>query len=104
MNIDTYLHPENDDGERKPSFGVDLSGRALALCALDDVDPEIFYPEFENLGTAREALKICNQCTVKDLCLAEANELESEERYGVRGGLTSRQRHKRHPSTGPNSV
>jgi WhiB family redox-sensing transcriptional regulator len=60
--------------------------RERALCA--QTDPEAFYPE--QGGSTREAKKVCLGCEVKDKCLAYA--LENDERYGIWGGLSRRQR------------
>lgn len=52
------------------------------------VDPEDFYPE--KGGSPAAAKKVCAGCGVKDVCLAWA--LERNERYGVWGGLSERER------------
>lgn len=76
----TYIPPPID------LSAVDQEWRNSALCA--QTDPEIFYPE--KGSDARDAKKVCLQCTVRTECLAFA--LDSRERYGVYGGLTERQR------------
>ncbi|WP_431999486.1 WhiB family transcriptional regulator [Streptomyces sioyaensis] len=58
----------------------------LALCAR--TDPERFFPELG--GTATEARRICHQCVVREECLEFA--LRNNERYGIWGGLTQRER------------
>lgn len=57
-----------------------------ALCA--QTDPEAFYPE--KGGTTATAKAICIQCPVRTECLAMA--LEHDERFGVWGGLSERER------------
>lgn len=57
-----------------------------ALCA--QVDPEIFFPPRGDM--AFPAKRVCARCPVKAECLAEA--LATDDRYGVRGGLSERQR------------
>lgn len=49
-----------------------------------------FFPQ--NRQEEREALAICSMCPVVDECLQHA--LESNERFGVWGGTTERQRRK----------
>lgn len=51
-------------------------------------DPETFFPE--KGGSTREAKKICALCPVTDECLAYA--LEHDERFGIWGGLSERER------------
>jgi WhiB family transcriptional regulator, redox-sensing transcriptional regulator len=53
-------------------------------------DPETFFPE--KGGSTREAKRICVQCDVRDLCLDYA--LENDERFGIWGGLSERERRK----------
>ena len=58
----------------------------LALCA--QTDPEAFFPE--KGGSTRDAKRICQRCEVKAACLADA--LGRREPYGIRGGLSERER------------
>lgn len=60
--------------------------RDLALCA--QTDPEIFYPEKGE--SSRPAKKVCAGCEVRAECLQDA--LDNRERFGVRGGLSERER------------
>ncbi len=53
-------------------------------------DPEIFFPE--KGGSTREAKRICVDCPVRGDCLAYA--LENDERFGIWGGLSERERRK----------
>ena len=57
-----------------------------ALCA--QTDPEAFFPE--KGGSTREAKRICQGCEVRDECLEYA--LENDERFGIWGGLSERER------------
>jgi WhiB family redox-sensing transcriptional regulator len=57
-----------------------------ALCA--QTDPEAFFPE--KGGSTREAKKICTGCEVRSECLSYA--LAHDERFGIWGGLSERER------------
>lgn len=57
-----------------------------AVCA--QTDPEAFFPD--RGGSSREAKKVCQSCTVREQCLQYA--LDNNERFGVWGGLTERER------------
>ena len=59
-----------------------------ALCA--QTDPEAFFPE--KGGSTREAKKVCVGCDVRSECLEYA--LENDERVGIWGGLSERERRK----------
>ncbi|GAB2561913.1 hypothetical protein GCM10027033_18450 [Leucobacter ruminantium] len=65
-----------------------LSWQADALCA--QTDPEAFFPE--KGGSTREAKRICESCEVRSECLDYA--LENDERFGIWGGLSERERRK----------
>lgn len=65
-----------------------LSWQADAICA--QTDPEAFFPE--KGGSTREAKKICGGCDVKAQCLEYA--LKNDERFGIWGGLSERERRK----------
>lgn len=73
-------YPERDENP--------LSWQADSLCA--QTDPEAFFPE--KGGSTRDAKKICSQCEVKAKCLDYA--LENEERFGIWGGMSERERRK----------
>ena len=62
--------------------------QAAALCA--QTDPEAFFPE--KGGSTREAKSVCKVCEVKQECLEYA--LAHDERYGIWGGLSERERRK----------
>ena len=53
-------------------------------------DPETFCPE--QGGSTREAKRIGVQCDVREQCLDYA--LENDERFGIWGGLSERERRK----------
>ncbi|GAA4837890.1 WhiB family transcriptional regulator [Luteimicrobium xylanilyticum] len=65
-----------------------LSWQERALCA--QTDPEAFFPE--KGGSTREAKKVCSGCEVRQECLEYA--LAHDERFGIWGGLSERERRK----------
>ena len=66
----------------------ELSWQERALCA--QTDPESFFPE--KGGSTREAKKVCLTCDVRSECLEYA--LGHDERFGIWGGLSERERRK----------
>ncbi|GAB3385241.1 hypothetical protein GCM10027568_01990 [Humibacter soli] len=72
-----------EDDEENP-----LSWQSDALCA--QTDPEAFFPE--KGGSTRDAKKICTSCEVRAQCLEYA--LQNDERFGIWGGLSERERRK----------
>ena len=64
----------------------DARWQERALCA--ETDPEAFFPE--KGGSTRMAKRICRGCEVRAECLEFA--LENDERHGVYGGLSERER------------
>lgn len=66
----------------------ELSWQDFALCA--EADPEAFFPE--KGGSTRYAKKVCRSCEVRAECLQYA--LDHDERFGVWGGLSERERRK----------
>ena len=66
----------------------ELSWQERALCA--QTDPEAFFPE--KGGSTRDAKKVCVSCDVRGECLEYA--LEHDERFGIWGGLSERERRK----------
>jgi WhiB family transcriptional regulator, redox-sensing transcriptional regulator len=79
------------------TFGIDIEDaedasweevgwQDRALCA--QTDPEAFFPE--KGGSTREAKKVCRGCEVRAECLEYA--LEHDERFGIWGGLSERER------------
>lgn len=69
-------------------LGTPLDWQERALCA--QTDPEAFFPE--KGGSTGDAKRICSSCEVKDDCLAYA--LSHDERFGVWGGTSERERRK----------
>jgi WhiB family redox-sensing transcriptional regulator len=63
-----------------------LSWQERALCA--QTDPEAFFPE--KGGSSREAKRVCLSCEVRSECLEYA--LAHDERFGIWGGLSERER------------
>ncbi|WP_137844313.1 WhiB family transcriptional regulator [Microbacterium sp. 2FI] len=72
-----------DPGDDNP-----LGWQTDALCA--QTDPEAFFPE--KGGSTRDAKRICTTCDVRDQCLEYA--LQNDERFGIWGGLSERERRK----------
>lgn len=72
------LEDFSDEGE--------LGWQTDALCA--QTDPEAFFPE--KGGSTRDAKKVCGTCNVKAQCLEYA--LANDERFGIWGGLSERER------------
>ena len=66
----------------------ELSWQERSLCA--QTDPEAFFPE--KGGSTREAKKVCVGCDVRSECLEYA--LANDERFGIWGGLSERERRK----------
>jgi WhiB family redox-sensing transcriptional regulator len=75
------LNPDHDDE-------TELSWQERSLCA--QTDPEAFFPE--KGGSTREAKKVCIGCEVRAECLEYA--LAHDERFGIWGGLSERERRK----------
>jgi WhiB family transcriptional regulator, redox-sensing transcriptional regulator len=69
-----------DGGVEEPEW------QERALCA--QTDPEAFFPE--KGGSTREAKRICSGCDVRAECLDYA--LAHDERFGIWGGLSERER------------
>jgi WhiB family redox-sensing transcriptional regulator len=65
-----------------------LAWQSDSLCA--QTDPEAFFPE--KGGSTRDAKRICQTCEVKAQCLDYA--LQNDERFGIWGGLSERERRK----------
>lgn len=75
-------------GVRRDEDDDALAWQADALCA--QTDPEAFFPE--KGGSTRDAKRICDGCEVRSECLEYA--LENDERFGIWGGLSERERRK----------
>ena len=82
LGVPGVRRPETDDKDDP------LAWQADSLCA--QTDPEAFFPE--KGGSTREAKKICASCEVRSQCLEYA--LENDERFGIWGGLSERERRK----------
>jgi WhiB family redox-sensing transcriptional regulator len=67
-------------------LGVRDEWQDRAICA--QTDPEAFFPE--KGGSTKPSKKICAGCEVRAECLAYA--LDHDERFGVWGGLSERER------------
>ena len=65
-----------------------------ALCA--QTDPEAFFPE--KGGSTRPAKRTCRGCEVRAACLEYA--LGHDERFGIWGGLSERERRRLKRETG----
>ena len=83
-------HPLDDLGVLAELFDTADEGKwqERALCA--QTDPEAFFPE--KGGSTREAKSICQGCEVRSECLEYA--LAHDERFGIWGGLSERERRK----------
>src|ERR1700733_12621336 len=64
----------------------ELGWQDRALCA--QTDPEAFFPE--KGGSTREAKRGGRSCEVRSECLDYA--LENDERFGIWGGMSERER------------
>jgi WhiB family transcriptional regulator, redox-sensing transcriptional regulator len=76
------------NGELDGDGESELDWQERALCA--QTDPEAFFPE--KGGSTREAKRVCLTCDVRAECLEYA--LEHDERFGIWGGLSERERRK----------
>jgi WhiB family redox-sensing transcriptional regulator len=90
--IHNLFTDEDPEFEPLPSDETDWHERAL--CA--QTDPEAFFPE--KGGSTREAKKICTGCEVRAECLSYA--LANDERFGIWGGLSERERRRLKRSVG----
>ena len=80
--VSAYLRAHPDP---EPVFEIP-AWQDNALCA--ETDPEAFFPE--KGGSTREAKQVCRACEVRAECLTFA--LERDERFGIYGGLSERER------------
>ncbi len=81
-------------GLGRPLTPEDPGWQELALCA--QTDPEAFFPE--KGGSTREAKRVCSGCEVRQECLEYA--LSNDERFGIWGGLSERERRRLKRATG----
>jgi WhiB family transcriptional regulator, redox-sensing transcriptional regulator len=95
----TEMSSDLDSANLNLIFGLpeEQSWQERALCA--QTDPEAFFPE--KGGSTREAKRVCTGCEVRAECLEYA--LENDERFGIWGGLSERERRrlKRRGDAGP---
>ena len=75
-----------------------MNWRQHGLCA--QTDPDVFYPE--KGGTSRPAKQVCATCPVRDECLDFA--VATDERWGIWGGLTERERRQLKRRTQPGTA
>lgn len=68
--------------------GPDQAKAWMAEAKCLDADPEAFFPE--KGGSTREAKRICSACSVQQECLQWA--LQNDERFGIWGGMSERER------------
>lgn len=54
------------------------------------VEPDLFFPDPDQILIVREAQRFCTECPVRKTCLESA--LESGDREGIWGGLTAAER------------
>lgn len=59
-----------------------------ASCSRED--PEMFFPQRAKSKAEADAMQVCRECPVRQECLDYA--LEHEERFGVWGGVSERER------------
>lgn len=87
---DWFVDPVNlgVPGVRNTEEDNTLAWQSNALCA--QTDPEAFFPE--KGGSTRDAKRICSTCEVRGECLEYA--LQNDERFGIWGGLSERERRK----------
>jgi len=96
--VDSQLNAPEDPQNERPRLSlvttafddmfdlVEDQWQDRALCA--QTDPEAFFPE--KGGSTREAKRICQGCEVRAECLEYA--LHKDERFGIWGGLSERER------------
>lgn len=91
LSLDTpSSHAPLDGFPEPPAWMAD------AVCAT--TDPEAFFPE--KGGSTREAKAVCRSCIVQAECLDWA--LDNDERFGIWGGLSERERRRIKPATRTN--
>lgn len=93
VELQTQINEDNEQALNTLLWGLfdntsDVSWQHKALCA--QTDPEAFFPE--KGGSTKDAKRVCAHCEVRDQCLAWA--IEHDERFGIWGGLSERERRK----------
>ncbi|MET8841480.1 WhiB family transcriptional regulator [Streptomyces rubiginosohelvolus] len=77
------------------TLGRAVDWRTLGTCSTAP-DDELWFPEATDKATTRDAITVCLSCPVLLLCRQAAADEERGDgkasRYGIRGGLTPRQR------------
>jgi WhiB family redox-sensing transcriptional regulator len=75
------------------SVGVGVNGHEpdwkYAACR-NEIDPDIFYPEYGNAAAAYTAKRVCRNCLLHWQCLDWA--VRNREEHGVWGGTSERER------------
>jgi len=84
--------PKQSEQPPRDPVADDYSWQTEASCR--GVDSELFFPPTEDEAGAAKA--ICDTCPVRVSCLAFA--LERNERFGVWGGLTEKERARLSPA------
>lgn len=85
-----------------PATERPVDWRVEAICARDDMADhrDLFFPLPGDKAAAAAAKQICAACPVRAACLDDALAIEGgrshDNRYGIRGGLTSKQRYARY--------
>ncbi|WP_371790391.1 WhiB family transcriptional regulator [Streptomyces sp. NBC_01471] len=81
---------------RHRSLG-DQTWQEQAVCQSTEynpVDPDIFFPEPDEIAKITAAMSLCSQCPVRRTCLDAA--LEGGDTDGIRGGMTQEEREPLH--------
>lgn len=86
--IQTYRLSATDRVVAALTEAAETTWQEQAVCS--QTDPEIFFPE--KGGATAGAKALCRSCPVTDRCLDYA--LSKDERFGVWGGLSERERRK----------
>lgn len=66
------------------------SWERAAACASPDIDADVFFADERDHAQVEEARKVCSTCPVRAACITAA--LQDGDVWGIRGGLTHRQR------------
>ncbi|MFE1174263.1 WhiB family transcriptional regulator [Streptomyces sp. NPDC058773] len=75
----------------------DISWHDRAACRStvhDQDDPDLFFPEPDEMDRIQAAKELCGQCRVRTTCLDAA--LENGDQDGIRGGMTEEERQPLH--------
>jgi len=88
----------SDQNERPTGQAPELGYSWQTEASCRGVDAELFFPATEDEGVPAKA--ICETCPVRLACLAFA--LERNEKFGVWGGLTEKERARLSPAAREN--